>query len=193
MLTNHHTKSHKKWYYLAALPLVGLMLLAFQASEFEHIANSPAQVLDVNPGVPDVPGISVSGEIPSMFPLPDKYRERVTWGHHEKAIHPISKKEVIHEGVDIAAPMGTAVYAASGGVVKKAELLEGWGNLLVIEHVEGYATYYAHLEGFKVKSGDEVTKGQVVATVGSTGKSTGPHLHYEVRKEGAKVNPEEYY
>ncbi len=200
MLTNHHTKSHKKWYYLAALPVVGLMLLAFQASEFEHIANSSTQVLDANPGVPDVnsgvpdvPGISVSGEIPSMFPLPDKFRERVTWGYNEKAIHPISKKEVTHQGVDIAAPMGTAVYAASGGLVKKAELLEGWGNLLVIEHVEGYATYYAHLEGFKVKSGDEVTKGQVVATVGSTGKSTGPHLHYEVRKEGAKVNPEEYY
>ena len=174
MLTNHQTKSHKKWYYLAALPIVGLMLLAFQSTSGLNSS-------------------TVSGEIPSMFPLPDKYREKVNWGFNEKAIHPISKKEVTHQGVDIGAPMGTEVYAASAGIVKKAELLDGWGNLLVIDHGESYSTYYAHLKGFKVKSGDKVSKGQVVATVGSTGKSTGPHLHFEVRKEGEKVNPEEYY
>ena len=173
MLTNHHTKSHKKWYYLTALPVVGLLLLAFQVSEFEHFAPS--------------------GEIPSMFPLPEQYKEEITWGFHEKAIHPFSKQETLHEGLDIAAPLGTPVFAVASGVIKKAELLGGWGNLVVIEHADGYASFYAHLEGFKVKSGDKVTKGQVVATVGSTGISTGHHLHFELRKEGVKVNPEEYY
>lgn len=180
MLTNHHTKNNKKWFYLAVLPITGLMLLVF----------SSAKVLESESGLTE---ITLSSEIPSIFPLPDKYREKVVWGHDEMVIHPISKKEVTHQGVDIAAPMGTAVYAASEGIVTRAELLEGWGNLLVIEHRGGYATFYAHLDGFKVVTGDKVIKGQIVATVGTTGISTGPHLHYEVRKEGAKVNPEDYY
>jgi len=173
MLTNHHTKSHKRWLYLSVLPLAAILLLAFQA--------------------PEVSESTVAGEIPSMFPLPEKYRDKVTWAHEQKAIHPFSKKEVTHHGVDIAAPRGTKVYAASGGLVRKAEFLEGWGNLIVIEHSNGFTTHYAHLEGFRVEAGDKVAKGETVATVGSTGKSTGPHLHFEVRKEDTSLNPEDYY
>ncbi len=188
MLTNHHSKSHKRWLYLSTLPVVALILLAFQAPVDQGVF-TPVRVLDAKPGITS----SLSGEIPSLFPLPDQYREKVTWGYHVKAINPITKKETLHEGVDIGAPMGTSVYAAAGGIVKKAELLEGWGNLLVIEHSEGYSTFYAHLEGFRVKAGESVKKGQEVATVGSTGRSTGPHLHYEIRKEGTQVNPADYY
>ncbi|MCP4311421.1 MAG: peptidoglycan DD-metalloendopeptidase family protein, partial [Bacteroidetes bacterium] len=190
MLTNHHTKSHKRWHYLAVLPVFALMLLAFQNSEFEQVANTPVKVLEVIPGVSE--NLPV-GEIPTLFPLPEECRDNITWGYGKTMIHPISKKKVTHQGIDFRAPAGTSVYAASGGVVKTAELLEGWGNLIIIEHGEGYTSHYAHLEGFKVKKGDKVTRGQFVATVGNTGKSTGPHLHYEVRKDGSQMNPSDYY
>jgi murein DD-endopeptidase MepM/ murein hydrolase activator NlpD len=134
-----------------------------------------------------------SGDIPSQFPLPVQFMERVTWNFHEKAIHPITKKETTHQGMDIAAPQGTPVYAAASGRVLKAELLGGWGKLLVIEHSEGYTTFYAHLEGFRIHSGDMVKKGQHVASVGNTGMSTAPHLHYEVRKYDSHLNPSDYY
>ncbi len=189
MLTHHHTKNQKRWRYMAALPLVALILLAFQAPVDPGLHN-PVKVSNLIPGVSES---SPSAEIPSLFPLPEQFKEKVTWDFHVKAVNPITKKESIHDGVDIAAPSGTPVYAAAAGVVKKAELLEGWGNLLVIEHSEGYSSFYAHLKGFKVKSGDKVFKGQQVATVGNTGQSTGPHLHYEVRKDGEHMNPADYY
>ena len=174
MLTNPHTRKQKRWRYLAVLPFIALMLLAFQA--------------------PLDPGLHASSdEIPSVFPLPDEFREKISWDFNVKAINPITNKENIHNGVDIAAPMGTPVYAAAGGVVKNAEMLDGWGNLLVIEHSKGYSSFYAHLEGFSVKAGTIVKKGQQVATVGNTGLSTGPHLHYEVRKDGTHLNPADYY
>lgn len=186
MLTNHHTKNQKRWRYMAALPLIALILLAFQAP-VEQAAPLPEGVLRTTPEA------SLSAGIPSLFPLPEQFKEEITWGYHVKAINPISKKEMVHEGLDIAAPLGTPVYAAAGGLVKKAELLDGWGNLLVIEHSEGYSSFYGHLNGFNVKSGDKVNEGQQVATVGSTGRSTGPHLHYEVRKDGAHMNPADFY
>jgi len=190
MLTNSHTKRHKKWLYLAVIPLAALMLLVFQSSDLEQVANAPAKALEVIPGVSEN---SSPGEIPSLFPLPEEFRDNVTWGYNKTMIHPITKKKLTHKGVDFRAPAGTSVFAASGGVVKTAESLEGWGNLVIIEHSETYTSHYSHLDGFKVKKGDKVTKGQIVATVGSTGRSTGPHLHYEVRIEGTHVNPADYY
>jgi murein DD-endopeptidase MepM/ murein hydrolase activator NlpD len=128
-----------------------------------------------------------------MFPLPDKYKEKITWNFSKKAIHPFTKELTIHNGVDIAAPTGTPVYAAAAGIVKKAENLEGWGNLVILEHSDGFATAYAHMDAFKVKNGESVTRGQVIGSVGNTGQSTGPHLHYEVRKNGEYLDPAEYY
>jgi len=143
-----------------------------------------------------IPGVSedmpASG-IPSLFPLPAEYRDKVAWGYNQTAMDPISKKERIHKGVDIPAPHGTSVYATSGGKVKTTELLGGYGKLIIIDHGEGYTSHYAHLEGFEVEVGDRVCKGQLVATVGNTGRSTGSHLHFEIRKEGAHVNPADYY
>jgi murein DD-endopeptidase MepM/ murein hydrolase activator NlpD len=78
-------------------------------------------------------------------------------------------------------------------VVKQAENLGGWGMIVILEHMEGISSRYAHLDQFEVKAGDKVAKGQVIGRVGNTGQSTGPHLHYEVRKEGNPVNPAEYY
>jgi len=189
MLTNQHTKSQKKWRYLAFLPLTAFMLLAFQVYEDPDVIAPVGNIPVINAVTSGI----ASDAIPSLFPLPQKYLDRITWGFHEKALNPITKKLTEHSGVDIAAPLGTDVFAAADGIVKKAELMDGWGNLVVIEHSEGYSTFYAHLDGFNVSPGERVKKGQKVACVGNTGNSTGPHLHYEVRKEGTQLNPADYY
>ena len=186
MLTRQNTNSQKKWRYTAFLPLTAFMLLAFQVYE-------EPDVFTAEENFPAVSNRISSEEIPSLFPLPPQYLERITWNFNEKAINPITKKLTVHSGIDIAAPRGTAVYAAADGIVKKAELMDGWGNLVVIEHSGGYSTFYAHLDEFLVSPGGKVERGQKVASVGSTGNSTGPHLHYEVRKAGMQLNPADYY
>lgn len=95
----------------------------------------------------------------------------------------------MHEGVDIAAPRGTSVFAAANGVVRVAGWNGGFGNAVFIDHGFGMSTVYAHLHRINVRVGQQVTKGQLIGLVGSTGRSTGPHLHYEVRVNGQAVNP----
>lgn len=97
-----------------------------------------------------------------------------------------------HEGIDLAAPIGTAVNAADGGVVISVGTNGAYGKLVKIDHGGGYVTYYGHLSKFFVKQGDKVYKGQKIAAVGNTGRSTGPHLHFEIRKNGTPVNPLKY-
>ena len=109
-------------------------------------------------------------------------------------VDPVTKRRnTFHKGIDIAAPAGTPVYAAEDGTVIKAEFVKsGYGNLIIIKHSNDVATYYGHLSGFEVRNGKKVRKGELIARVGSTGKSTGPHLHFEVRKGKEAMNPEEY-
>ena len=97
-----------------------------------------------------------------------------------------------HEGIDIAVPWGSNVYAADGGVVEFAGWSGGYGKLIIINHQNGYTTYYGHLSRFLVSPGQKVAKGQIIAKSGSTGRSTGPHLHFEVRKNGVPQNPLRY-
>jgi len=94
-----------------------------------------------------------------------------------------------HEGVDIAVPRGTPVFAAAGGVVRVAGWNGGYGNAVFIDHGFGMSTVYAHLHRISVRVGQQVTTGQQIGLVGSTGRSTAPHLHYEVRVNGQAVNP----
>jgi murein DD-endopeptidase MepM/ murein hydrolase activator NlpD len=94
-----------------------------------------------------------------------------------------------HEGIDIAAGSGTAVRAATSGVVKKASWYGGYGNAVIIDHGQGVQTLYGHNSALNVKPGDRVQAGQVISKVGSTGDSTGPHLHFEVQIDGKKVDP----
>lgn len=96
----------------------------------------------------------------------------------------------MHKGVDIAAPTGTTVYsAAEGEIVRIGHQLSGYGNFIEMRHPNGMTTMYAHLSRIDVASGDRVLGGERIGLVGSTGYSTGPHLHFEVRRGGAQVNP----
>jgi len=106
-------------------------------------------------------------------------------------VHPIFKTRRLHAGVDLAAPLGTPVYAGGDGVVRRAQWVSGYGRFVELEHVNGYQTAYAHMNRIAdgLKPGDRVKQGQVVGYVGSTGNSTGNHLHYEIRINGRTADP----
>ena len=106
--------------------------------------------------------------------------------------HPVLGYARAHKGVDFAAPRGTPIYAAGDGVIERADRYGSFGNYVRIRHANGYKTAYAHLNGFArgMKSGKRVRQGDVIGYVGTTGRSTGPHLHYEVHLNGTAVNPQ---
>jgi murein DD-endopeptidase MepM/ murein hydrolase activator NlpD len=107
--------------------------------------------------------------------------------------HPIGGHRQHHEGIDIAAAKGTRIDAVRGGKVTFSGEAQGYGNLLVIDHGNGLTSRYAHCDELNVQVGDRVHSGQGVATVGSTGRSTGPHLHFEVRQNGESIDPQEFF
>lgn len=106
--------------------------------------------------------------------------------------NPISKQREYHQGVDIAAPKGTPVLAAGDGTVISSQYQNSYGNVIMVDHGGGIVTLYAHNSSLVAKKGTKVKKGQTIAKVGSTGYSTGNHLHFEVRKNGKTVNPMSY-
>jgi len=105
---------------------------------------------------------------------------------------PFTGEMSLHTGVDFAAPVGTPIFAAAGGVVVSAESHPAFGNMVEIDHGKGLSTMYAHTSRMLVKIGDFVRKGQKIAEVGTTGRSTGPHLHFEVHVNGNPQNPSKY-
>lgn len=107
--------------------------------------------------------------------------------------HPITGKYSNHTGIDIASNQGTSVYAADGGTVTRASWYGGYGNCIIIDHGNGYMTLYGHLSGYAISEGDTVTQGQTIGYVGSTGNSTGPHLHFEVWQNGSRIDPEQFF
>jgi murein DD-endopeptidase MepM/ murein hydrolase activator NlpD len=109
-------------------------------------------------------------------------------------MHPIYKVRHFHTGIDFSSPRGTEIYATGDGVVKRAVKKKGgYGYHMVIDHGYEYKTLYAHMSRFKVRVGEKVKRGDVIGYVGSTGTSTAPHLHYEVIKNGEKINPMNFF
>ncbi|OCC23889.1 hypothetical protein MB02_08700 [Croceicoccus estronivorus] len=106
--------------------------------------------------------------------------------------HPVLGGRRAHKGVDLAGATGTPVYATADGTVDMAQWFSSYGNYVQIEHGAGLETRYGHLSGYTVKAGQKVKKGDLIGYIGSTGRSTGPHLHYEVRVDGVAVNPIPY-
>jgi murein DD-endopeptidase MepM/ murein hydrolase activator NlpD len=113
---------------------------------------------------------------------------RVTSGFGMR-FHPILGYTRMHQGIDFGVPIGTPVFAAGDGVVEEARMASGYGRWLKIRHTGGWETGYGHLSGWAVRAGQRVHQGQVVAYSGNTGRSTGPHLHYEVMEGGRKMDP----
>ena len=109
-----------------------------------------------------------------------------------KRKHPIFKVSRHHSGIDLAAPRGAPIRAVRGGTVVFADPYAGYGNLVVIKHENGFTSHYGHCHELKTKIFEKVSAGEIIATVGSTGNSTGPHLHFELRRDGKPLNPEEY-
>jgi murein DD-endopeptidase MepM/ murein hydrolase activator NlpD len=132
--------------------------------------------------------------IPSIQPVDNSTLDLLVSGFGER-INPFHKGKYYHPGVDFAAPRSAAVYATAPGKVvtaKRTKVEAGYGNYIDIDHGNGYVTRYAHLDDIKVRRGQFVDKGKVIGTVGSSGGSIAPHLHYEVIKEGEPVNPIRY-
>ncbi len=126
---------------------------------------------------------------PAIQPVSNSDLKRVASGFGYR-IDPIYKTSRFHAGLDFTAPQGTPIYATANGVAKVAgNAGNGYGNYVVIRHGYGYETLYGHMYRVKVKVGQRVTRGEVIGYVGSTGKSTGPHCHYEVHKNGQRIDP----
>lgn len=137
-------------------------------------------------GVTQKPQVRGSGDI--IWPLSSK---RVT-SEFGWRVHPIFGTSKFHSGIDVGARMGDPVWATAGGVVIHSGWMGGYGKTIIIDHGGGLTSLYAHNSRLVVQNGETVKKGQVIAHIGSTGYSTGPHIHFEVRKYGKPVNPRSY-
>lgn len=132
----------------------------------------------------------VKNIIPSMNPIKNKYRLSSKFGWR---MHPIHHRRIHHDGVDMACPRGTPVRIPADGKVIKAGYNGGYGKYILVQHAKGYKTAYAHLSYINVRKGQKIKKNSIIGKVGSTGGSTGPHLHYEVIRNNRNVNPMKYF
>lgn len=131
--------------------------------------------------------------IPAIQPISNKDLTRLASGFGYRT-HPIYKIQHLHTGLDFTAPVGTEIYTAGDGTVKEVNIEpRGYGMHVIISHGFGYETLYAHMSKFAVKQGQKVKRGEIIGYVGNTGTSTGPHLHYEVIKNGEKINPINFF
>lgn len=130
--------------------------------------------------------------IPAIQPVLNKDLTRMASGYGWR-IDPVYHTRRFHEGMDFTAPSGTDIYATGNGTVVSAGWQQGYGNCVDINHGFGYVTRYGHMSKIIARTGQKVKRGDVIGLVGSTGKSTGPHLHYEVHLRGVVMNPQNYY
>jgi murein DD-endopeptidase MepM/ murein hydrolase activator NlpD len=130
--------------------------------------------------------------IPAIQPVMNKDLKRVASGYGMR-IDPVYHVRKFHQGMDFSAPIGTEIYATGNAKVKFSGWKQGYGNTVILDHGFGYETLYAHLYKSLVRKGQKVKRYDIIALVGNTGKSTGPHLHYEVRLNERAVDPRNYY
>lgn len=131
--------------------------------------------------------------IPAIQPVNNKDLTRMASGYGMRS-DPFTKVRKMHWGMDFTAPRGTPIYASGDGIVKRADAgSSGYGKHIRIDHGFGYVSLYAHLYKYNVKRNQKVKRGDLIGFVGSTGRSQAPHLHYEIRKDGAKINPINFY
>ena len=164
---------------------------AFQTSidEFSYLEKNAASVAMSGAGVRLVPAAQLSalGIAPTLWPVVGEIT-----GHFGERLDPFSGEGAFHAGLDIASHYGDAVHATADGVIEEADKRAGYGDLVVIDHGFGVTTWYGHLSGFNTQAGMRVKRGDVIGFEGNSGRSTGPHVHYEVRINNTPVNPWRY-
>jgi len=133
--------------------------------------------------------LDLSVNAPSLWPVVGPISS--SFGQREDPVTGNGEGE-FHTGIDISAPIGTPIRVTADGVVKSAEMVNGYGREVIIDHGNGMQTCYAHMSGFNVMAGQTVVRGQVIGFVGMSGRTTGAHLHYEVRIHNIPVNPYKY-
>ncbi|MES2371677.1 MAG: M23 family metallopeptidase [Bacteroidota bacterium] len=157
------------------------LVMAYQSKSFDDISNMVKNKE------------KLLASIPAIQPVSNKNLDRISSGFGYR-IDPVLKIMKRHEGLDFTAPMGTPIYATAEGRVKDAGFSTGgFGNHVVISHGNGYETTYGHMERVKARVGETVKRGQVIGYVGTSGKSTGPHCHYEVHLNGRALDPIYYF
>lgn len=181
MMMKPKSNSRSKFIYILLLPVCAFLVSAFAKPIIED--NSFLNTLDIRE--------SISAP-PSLFPVKNASKDNITAYFGDKGKHPKINKGILHTGIDIKAKKGTPVIATADGVIVSASIEGDWGNLIIITHADGYETWYAHLKEFNIDKSQEVKKGDVIGSVGNTGRSSGSHLHYEVKHNGEHVNPLAY-
>lgn len=137
--------------------------------------------------------ISMMASIPAIVPISMKSEKtRVSSGFGYR-MHPIYKRIKFHSGMDFSAPIGTPIYATGDGTVKYVGFEKGYGKHIEVEHGFNYKTLYGHMEDYNVQTGQKVKRGDIIGYVGNTGLSFGPHVHYEVRRNNAPIDPINFY
>ncbi|WP_395681766.1 peptidoglycan DD-metalloendopeptidase family protein [Inquilinus sp.] len=150
---------------------------------------APAAARPFAPAALDAGATALAARLPGLplaTPLRTEYRMSSPFGYR---IHPITGVQTLHAGLDLVAPRGTPIFATGTGRVLRAGVAGGYGNMVEIQHAEGLVTRYGHMDTIAVTEGQAVTAGSVLGTLGSTGDSTGPHVHYEVRRGGQPMDP----
>ena len=130
--------------------------------------------------------------IPSIQPTSNVASTRIASGYGYR-MQPIYKIMKMHTGIDFTADIGTPIFATGDATVEKTEVMSGYGQIVILNHGFGYKTKYAHVSQFKCKPGEKVKRGDIIALVGNTGASVGPHLYYEVFYKGNHVNPVNFF
>ena len=162
--------------------------------DFTHmLSGSPTLGRMSNPLMPGHDLASLGGDdsayVPTLWPITGPITS--SFGEREDPIAGNGEGE-FHPGIDISGPMGTPIHATADGVVASADVVNGYGRMVAIDHGHGVQTLYGHMSGFAVTAGESVSRGQVIGYIGHSGRTTGNHVHYEVRIRNAPVNPYKY-
>ena len=196
MMNKTKNVGYSRFMYVLTLPLLAMVLFAFTSTGALHSVEKLAasiEAIDLSPRTDQLLFIDQEDRFrPSILPLGTEANFKVSSSYGMR-YDPISKSKKMHMGLDLATAVGSEVLAtADGEVIEVVSSPDGYGNFIVIQHGDVYQTKYGQLSEFRVKGGDNVKRGDVIALSGNSGQSTGPHLHYEVYKDKADVNPMDY-
>lgn len=190
-------KKVRLWVYSAALALSICLIVPISFGQGNHVQSiavssaefSNREIITDTTKTDVTEELSVTAFAGFVSPLDSAYIS----SHYGYRTNPVSGKYKLHSGLDLACGEGSSIYAVLGGTVTTSEYSNSYGNYIIIDHENGYQTLYAHCSKLLKSKGDTVKRGDVIALVGSTGNSTGPHLHIEVRENGERLDPEPYF